>query len=69
MTPAIDRRSRTAFITVGHPTPRFNGTMRPGDNLYTDSLVAVDLDRGTYRWDFQYLPHDLWGMHARPCWC
>ena len=36
----------------------------PGDNLYTDSIVAVDLDNGAYKWHFQYVAHDVWDLDA-----
>ena len=43
---------------VGNPGPLWNGDDRPGDNLYTCSLVALDLRTGTLRWHFQFTPHD-----------
>ncbi len=43
---------------VGNPGPLWNGDDRPGDNLYTCSLVALDAKRGTLRWHFQFTPHD-----------
>jgi alcohol dehydrogenase (cytochrome c) len=64
MTPAIDRKTRTAFFVVGNPSPDLYGAIRPGDNLYTDSMVAVDLDKGTYKWHFQYIAHDVWDLDA-----
>jgi PQQ-dependent dehydrogenase (methanol/ethanol family) len=64
MTPAIDRASKTVFFVVGNPSPDLYGAVRPGDNLYTDSLVAVDLDTGKYKWHFQYIAHDLWDLDA-----
>jgi alcohol dehydrogenase (cytochrome c) len=64
MTPAIDKQSRTVFFVVGNPSPDLYGTERPGDNLYTDSLVAIDLDKGTYKWHYQYVPHDVWDLDA-----
>lgn len=36
------------YFVVGNPAPDFDGSVRPGDNLYTDSLVAVTLDTGTF---------------------
>ena len=36
----------------------------PGDNLYTNSIVAIDLDNGTYKWHFQYIAHDVWDLDA-----
>jgi PQQ-dependent dehydrogenase (methanol/ethanol family) len=64
MTPAIDKKTRTAFFVVGNPSPDLYGGIRPGDNLYTDSIVAIDLDKGTYKWHFQYIAHDVWDLDA-----
>ncbi len=49
---------------VGNPSPDLDGSLRPGDNLYTDSLVAVDLDTGEYVCHFQYIAHDVWDLDA-----
>ncbi|MEO8029903.1 MAG: PQQ-dependent dehydrogenase, methanol/ethanol family [Gemmatimonadota bacterium] len=43
---------------VGNPGPDWNGDSRPGDNLYTCSLLAIDAATGTLRWHFQFTPHD-----------
>jgi alcohol dehydrogenase (cytochrome c) len=64
MTPAIDRKTNTAFFVVGNPSPDLYGAIRPGDNLYTDSIVAIDLDTGTYKWHFQYVAQDVWDLDA-----
>ena len=64
MTPAIDLKTRTVFFVVGNPSPDLYGAIRPGDNLYTNSMVAVDLDKGTYKWHFQYIAHDVWDLDA-----
>ena len=64
MTPAIDRKTNTAFFVVGNPSPDLYGAIRPGDNLYTDSMVAIDIDKGTYKWHYQYVPHDVWDLDA-----
>jgi len=64
MTPAIDTKSRTVFFVVGNPSPDLYGAIRPGDNLYTDSMVAIDLDTGTYKWHSQYIAHDVWDLDA-----
>ena len=64
MTPAIDKKTRTIFFVVGNPSPDLYGAIRPGDNLYTDSMVAIDLDKGTYKWHFQYIAHDVWDLDA-----
>jgi len=49
---------------AGNPSPDLYGDERPGDNLYTDSLVAIDLDQGTYKCHFQYVAHDVWDLDA-----
>jgi PQQ-dependent dehydrogenase (methanol/ethanol family) len=64
MTPAVDKKTRTVFFVVGNPSPDLYGAIRPGDNLYTDSMVAVDLDKGTYKWHFQYIAHDVWDLDS-----
>ena len=64
MAPAVDKESNTAFFVVGNPSPDLYGTERPGDNLYTDSIVAVDLNTGAYKWHYQYVAHDVWDLDA-----
>jgi glucose dehydrogenase len=64
MAPAVDRQTHTVFFVVGNPSPDLYGAIRPGDNLYTDSLVAIDLDSGKYKWHYQYVPHDVWDLDA-----
>ncbi len=64
MTPAVDKKTRTVFFVVGNPSPDLYGAIRPGDNLYTDSMVAIDLDKGTYKWHSQYISHDVWDLDA-----
>jgi cytochrome c553 len=64
MTPAVDLKTRTVFFLAGNPSPDLYGAERPGDNLYTNSMVAVDLDRGSYKWHYQYIAHDVWDLDA-----
>src|SRR5881296_3444811 len=64
MTPAVDRKTKTVFFVAGNPSPDLYGAERPGDNLYTDSMVAVDLATGKYKWHFQYVAHDVWDLDA-----
>ena len=64
MAPAVDKKTRTVFFVVGNPSPDLYGAIRPGDNLYTDAMVAVDLDTGKYKWHFQYIAHDVWDLDA-----
>ncbi len=64
MAPAVDKESNSAFFVVGNPSPDLDGAERPGDNLCTDSSVAVDLNTGAYKWHHQYVPHDVWDLDA-----
>ena len=64
MAPAVDRESNTVIFVVGNPSPDLYGAERPGDNLYTDSIVAVDLETGAYKWHYQYVAHDVWDLDA-----
>lgn len=43
---------------TGNPSPDWNADVRPGDNLYTDSAIALDADTGALKWHFQFIPHD-----------
>jgi len=60
-TPALDPESGLLFLGVGNPSPQMDGLTRPGDNLYSVSLVALDVETGKLRWHYQQVPHDLWG--------
>lgn len=62
MTPAYDPATKTLYFGVGNPSPDLDGQVRPGDNLYTSSIVALDGDNGALRWYFQYLPHNRWDL-------
>lgn len=64
MSPAVDLETRTVFFVVGNPSPDLYGDIRPGDNLYTNSMVAVSLDSGQYKWHYQYIAHDVWDLDA-----
>ncbi len=61
---AVDRSNDMVYFVVGNPSPDLYGAIRPGDNLYTNSLVAVDLDSGGYQCHFQYIAHDVWDLDA-----
>ena len=60
-TPAIDTKTNTLYFGTGNPSPQMNDISRPGDNLYTVSLVALDTETGKLKWYYQQVPHDLWG--------
>jgi len=64
MTPTVDPETDTLYVMVGNPSPDFDGEIRPGDNLYTESMVALDVKTGTYKWHYQYIPHDVWDLDA-----
>jgi alcohol dehydrogenase (cytochrome c) len=63
-TPAIDpKRNLLAFCT-GNPNPDLFGADRAGDNLYTDSIVGLDVETGKLRWAYQEVKHDVWDYDA-----
>jgi len=62
--PSIDRATNRIYFVVGNPSPDLDGSLRPGDNLYTNSLVSLDLDTGNYVCHFQYIAHDVWDLDA-----
>lgn len=59
--PALDLQTGLLFFGIGNPSPQVAGESRPGDNLYTSSLVALDARTGKLVWHYQQVPHDLWG--------
>lgn len=56
---AIDRAANLVYAPVGNPAPDFFGDVRKGSNLYTNSLVALDLKTGKPAWARQFVPHDI----------
>lgn len=58
VTGAYDPESNTVYWGIGNPGPDWNPDSRPGDNLYTCSVVALDGDTGKLKWHFQFTPHD-----------
>ncbi len=58
MTGAYDPDLNLTYWGVGNPAPDWNPAQRPGDNLYTDSVVALDADTGQLKWHFQFTPND-----------
>ena len=60
-TPAVDPDLGLIYIGTGNPSPQMDDSTRPGDNLHTISLVALDLHTGKLRWHYQQVPHDRWG--------
>ncbi|MEO8716281.1 MAG: PQQ-binding-like beta-propeller repeat protein, partial [Acetobacteraceae bacterium] len=58
VTGTYDAASNTLFWGVGNPGPDWDNSFRPGDNLYTDSTLALDPDTGKIKWAFQHTPND-----------
>jgi alcohol dehydrogenase (cytochrome c) len=54
----------TLYWGTGNPSPDYDGSVRPGDDLYTSCLLALDPDTGRLKWYFQYSPHDLYDYDA-----
>lgn len=63
-TPAVDPDLGLIYFSTGNPGPNLDGSVRPGDNLFTDAIVAVDARSGKLRWYFQEVHHDLWDYDA-----
>ena len=59
MTGSYDPELNLLYWGTGNPGPDYDGTVREGDNLYSDSVVALDADTGELRWYFQFTPHDI----------
>ncbi|HEU4563885.1 MAG TPA: PQQ-binding-like beta-propeller repeat protein [Gemmatimonadaceae bacterium] len=59
---AVDRDLGLVIFTVANPSPDLDGSQRPGDNLYTNSIVAIDLKNGKHKWHLQEIPHDVWDL-------
>ena len=64
----FDVATNLLLVSTGNPAPSFNGAMRPGSNLYTDSVVALDAKTGKLAWWVQQIPHDVhdWDTAAAP---
>jgi len=59
-TPAVDPALGLIYVAVANPAPDLNGHVREGDNLFTSSIVALEVKTGKYRWHYQHTHHDLW---------
>ncbi|HET9406383.1 MAG TPA: PQQ-dependent dehydrogenase, methanol/ethanol family [Candidatus Sulfotelmatobacter sp.] len=59
-----DPKLNTIYWTTSNPAPDFLGDPRPGDDLYTDCVLALDPDNGKLKWHFQFTPHDLYDYDA-----
>jgi quinohemoprotein ethanol dehydrogenase len=63
-TPAIDPELGMVYFSTANAGPDYTGGVRPGDNLYSSSMVALDVNTGEYRWHFQQVHHDIWDYDA-----
>lgn len=59
-TPAVDPDLGLLYFSTGNAGPTYNGSVRPGDNLFTASILAIEAKTGKYRWHFQQVHHDIW---------
>jgi alcohol dehydrogenase (cytochrome c) len=64
MTGSYDPESNLTYWGIGNPGPDWNGDNRGGDNLYSNSVVALDADTGRLTWHFQFSPHDEFDYDA-----
>jgi len=62
MTPAYDEATKTLYVAIGNPSPDLDGSIRPGDNLWSESVVAIDATNGKFKWGYQEVPHDVWDL-------
>ena len=64
LTGSYDPDLNLTYWGTGNPAPDWNADVRLGDNLYTDSVIALDPDTGELKWHFQFTPHDEWDWDA-----
>jgi alcohol dehydrogenase (cytochrome c) len=64
VTGSYDPELNLTYWGVGNPGPDWNSDGRPGDNLYTDSVIALDADTGALKWHYQFTPHDEFDYDA-----
>ncbi|GAC1581827.1 MAG: hypothetical protein NVS3B7_17060 [Candidatus Elarobacter sp.] len=63
-TPANDTATNQVIFSTGNPNPDLNGDYRKGDNLYSDSIVSLDVHTGKLKWYYQEIKHDVWDYDA-----
>ncbi len=63
-TPAYDSATHMLIFSIGNPSPDVDGSVRPGDNLYANSIVGLDVRSGTIKWYMQEVSHDVWDFDA-----
>jgi alcohol dehydrogenase (cytochrome c) len=64
VTGSYDPETNLTFWGTGDPNPGWNGDSRPGDNLYSDSVLALDADTGKLKWYYQFMPHDEFDLDS-----
>ncbi len=64
VTGSYDPELNLVYWGTGNPGPDYDGTVRAGDNLYSDSVIALDADTGKLKWHFQFTPHDVNDMDS-----
>ncbi len=64
VTGSYDPDLNLTYWGIGNPGPDWNATVRPGDNLFSSSVIALDADTGKRKWHFQFTPHDEWDWDA-----
>ena len=60
--PAIDTELGLLYVNTGNPSPDYDGSARPGMNLFTNATIALHLDTGRLAWYYQTIHHDLWDL-------
>ncbi|HJS73280.1 MAG TPA: PQQ-dependent dehydrogenase, methanol/ethanol family [Vicinamibacteria bacterium] len=65
LTGTYDAETKTLYWPTGNPCPDFDGDERLGDNLYSDSILALDVATGRLQWHYQFTPHDVWDWDAQ----
>ena len=64
VTGSYDPELNLTYWGTGNPGPDWDGTKRAGDNLYSDSVIAVDRGYGQLKWHFQFTPHDVFDFDS-----
>jgi quinohemoprotein ethanol dehydrogenase len=59
-TPSVDEELGLVYLPTGNAVPQYGGELRPGNNLFDNSVVALDIKTGKMRWYFQAVHHDIW---------
>lgn len=59
---SADVNRKIVYVTTGNAGFYFNGVNRPGDNKYSNSIIAIDIKNKKKLWDFQEISHDIWNL-------